>query len=241
MDAGTLRFEALFPELEAGCCPNRVYVVMFDQDGNALKPNGLGTYTFQPYTKATHSSFAIVLAEHGERSKFYSSELSPVNHSVPVTPDGECYYLEFWKREGNTAYNRDEDEVLECRRVFWTGNYLSTTRLSDGDVEAVAAYKAELGVTYDSETSTVYFVAFLERNGELVTDPQQMEINWKARDNSTIANVVQRTTMNNLPGVYAFSLSLMDLDPDQATPITVTITDADGVEHTSGSVSLTWD
>lgn len=239
MTAGTLLIDGVFP-LDPGCCPNEVYALLFNQQKQAIKPT-LGVYAFAAFVLVDIDDFAIILSEDAEWTKYYSEEITPANVNIAATPDGECYYLEFWKRDNTSGFSREDDTLLEVRPVYWTGNQLSRTKLSDADVSALALWQTQIHYSYDSETSEVRFIAWLEKNGQIVTDTQQVEVTWTKRDEDPIFSTVQNTPMVECPGVFTWVAPTISLDPDEVSPMKVIFTDADDNLHTGYSASITWD
>jgi hypothetical protein len=238
--AGNLWIDAYIDE-PPGCCVNKVYALVFDRSNNALKDPGSGIRVLTPFVSAQQNSFAIILNEHGERSKYYFLNLDELQFSLPATPKGEEYFFEIWRREGVGNFNRSEDILEETRRFIWSGSKLVDSVLSSEDEAVLAHHEAHVSITYDSSTLTVYVMGHLEKNGLLVTNPIDMEVLWLDAAGSTIAHTIQSVYLTNSPGVFRWDQPGVTLIPDRTTAMVVTIRDAAGNPYTTVSYSNAWD
>lgn len=242
MAAKDLYIEACFPQLLPGCCPNKVYALLFNNRGQALKLSS-GVYSFANYNASTgHTSSAILLAEGSQRTKCYSRTVAPAFHTLAITPDGEHYTLEFWRRTaGDTSYSRSEDTLLETVKCWWDGNALVYTGTNKENRRLSQVNEVHWNCSYDSELGIVKMMAWLHSAGQLRTDVSQCQMVWLDRAGNQILNIISNETVSFFPGFFLKQWQLADLDPDNCTPLSVTITDNDGNTYTSGTCCVTWD
>lgn len=231
----------LYLDLAPSCCIDKVYALVFNEQHEALKDNGSGLLIFQTYLIVNHADFAIIMNEHSERTKYYFANLGVGQFELPVTPDGEEYTIEFWRRETGGAFNRAEDRLESTRRFYWSGDQMEPMQLSQQNQSKLADWQAHVSLTYDSENLAVHLMAHLERNGELILDSTQMEALWLDQAGVTIAHTVQSAYLTNAPGVYQWDTPNLDLQPDRTTLMLCTITDAAGGVHKTAQYVNTWD
>lgn len=236
-----LLIDAYLPDLAAGCCPNKIYALLFNKQHFALKDTGGGNYSLVAYTKAAHNTFSIILLEHAERAKYYTKEIADVNLVLPQTPEGEEYFLEVWYRSIVGPFDRDVDTLRETRRVIWSGSQWVESRLDALQASQISGYFSHVSCTYDSDNQTVYFLAWLESRGAVIPNTVRCELTWRDRLGAVISQVVQTTYMPNTPGVFRWDVPGIDVAPDQATSVMVSIRDAEGVDHNTHSSIASWD
>jgi len=83
--------------------------------------------SFQTYTLASHSSFAMTLTENSERLGWYSYEISDVTN-IPSVSEGQYYFLEVWQKKGSTP-SRIADLNTGNVKVCWGRNdWLETAK-----------------------------------------------------------------------------------------------------------------
>lgn len=238
----SLYLDLYAPTLAVGCCPNSVGVCVFNEQHRALREISANNWQLDDYVKSSHDDFVIRLSEHAERTFFYSINLDSGNFTLPKTPDGEYYYLEFWHHEDDgTDFNRSIDNLLEHRRFIWDGSKRVDAKLGQTQVNELSIYEAHVSLSYDADAQTVYVLAWLEKNKQIVTDSISCNVKWHDRLGNTIMDVNQTTFMPNVPGVYLFDVTNIDPDPDLTTPIEVEVTDAASVVHKTLSSIVTWD
>lgn len=224
-----------------GCCTNQLYALLFDDSNQALKDNGSGVLTLQSYTSASHNDFAIALAEEVERTKYFFAKVDLLNLNLPALAKGKYYFLEIWRHEGALPRVRAADELIEARRIQWDGSNLVDAVLSDSGEDAVAGNVAHFASVYNSATLEMHFGAWLERGGQFVSDPSNVNLLWKDAAGATLANITTSSTMAGMPGVFSFSVSNITLQPDAVTFAKVSITDSDGAVHESVTSIVSWD
>lgn len=235
-----LLLDILASGLAAGCCPAKVYALVFDHQGNALKDNGSGTLVLAPYIKANHADFAQVLVEATERTSYYTKNVTLV--TFPVTPDGAKYTVEYrYRNAPGTAYNRDQDAVLELRDLYWSGTNIQPTRLDLWQEGRLQFTECHVTVGYDSTTKTVYAIAWMEKNFSPQLTTTRCEFQWINYLGVEICHVIVTSVVPGVPGVFRFSLPNTDLTPDQVGVVKATIRDADGVDHLGIYGTNTWD
>jgi hypothetical protein len=240
MTPGDLVITQSFPLLTVGCCPNKIYAILFNEDMQALKLDA-GVWSFAAYDQED-SGFAIPMAEDAERTMTYQSIINSGFHTLPVTPPGRHYFIEFWRRTlSDSLLSRSEDTLMQCERCYWDGDGLAYSRLSSSDVTSVAKNEALVNYAYDSSDNSINMLCFLNTNGRLRTDVNRCEVLWTKRDGSPIAHIVKTSTISGMDGFFAIDIPLTDLSPDLCTPIKVTIRDSSGESHTTGQASVTWD
>jgi hypothetical protein len=230
------------PDAVKDCCPDWVYAIVFDDLGNALKSNGSGGYVLAPYVATDHADFCIVLGEDTERSKFYKTILDEADFTLESTPVDSRYSIEYWIREtGDTAYNRAQDRYLETKDFWWLHNQMSYSPVPSEQIKEIRGYTAHVAVSYDAELQTAYITAWLDLGNNIVTDTVRAEIDWRYQDGTLISNTQQTTHVPDMAGVFAWNHPGLDLTPDTATAVLVTIEDADGNTHQTVSAIVNWD
>lgn len=230
------------PDLLANCCPDLLYAIVFDDEGNALKSDGSGNWILSPYVATDHESFAIPLGEDPERSKFYKTILDEETFELPETPIDSRYTIEYWYRDaGDTDYNREEDQLLQTREFWWLHEQLHFTPIMSKQIEEVRGYTAHVAISYDAELKIASITAWLDLGNNIVQTTVRAEIDWRYQDGTLISNTQQTTYIPGLDGVFAWQHSGIDLTPDIATACLVTIEDAEGQNHQTVSSIVTWD
>jgi len=221
-----------------GCCPNRVYAVIFNTAGQVLDKLGL-VYGFTAFDSSLQENYKLPLTE--TRAWFYSGNIPAIElTSVPENLPDEPYHIEYWHQAGVTAV-RLADTIQDSEKFWWNGGRRVDLPLSVSDRGYLSYMKSHVAVAFDSTTSSLKFVGWLEKSGKRVTNPLNCEIKWLKRDGSTIANFTLSSTMSGMPGVFQAEQAVVDLTPDEATPISVKITDADGVVTESTHGITSWD
>lgn len=224
-----------------GCCTNQLYALLLDDSSQALKDNGGGILTLQSFTSALQNDFAIALAEGVERTRYFFVKLDTTALSLPALAKGKYYFLEIWRHSGALPRVRAADELIEARRIQWDGSKLVDAVLSDSGEGAIAGFTSHFASVYNSATLEMHFGAWLERGGQLQSNPVSATLLWKDATGATLANVTQSSTMAGMPGVYSFSVSNVTLLPDAVTFAKVSITDADGAVHDTVTSIVSWD
>ena len=107
------------------------------------------------------------------------------------------------------------------------------------DTLAKTRYEAFVAMGYNSDVQRVTFTAWLEKDGELITDPESCTFLWQDREGNVIATTTREDPETT--GVFFWDQNMIDLEPDISTFVAVSIKDGDGVEHTSASAPVTWD
>lgn len=239
----SIRLDVYVPDLVVDCCPDKVYAIIFNDEGDALKwAAGPAQWQLATYVLADHADFAIALAESSDRSKFYTLLLEAADYTLADTPDGTHYWMEYWLREAvDTNYDRTEDTLLESRRFYLVNNELSYTQLNLFQRQALQGATAQCTIAYDSEEQKVRFMAWLERGGAAVTDAVTATVYWTKRDGTVILNTSYSTHVTGQPGVFCWEHTGIDLEPDEVSVIKVTIEDADGNLPFTYTSMVTWD
>lgn len=233
--------------LAVGCCPDKVAAVLFDESHNALKliSTPPDVWAMAPYAKTDHNDFCILLTEHTERTWFYYKDLDSSQFTLAATPEGEWYTFEFWHKEGTGDFDRDADNFLGEKKVVWDGTYLCESRLPATQVETLQGYVVQASVGYDSSSQTVYAIAWLEKNNELVRTSQYVTFDWRDRTGAGIMSATISTYIDTedgaMDGIFALDYPGIDLDPDLTTPMVVTIRDVSNNDHTACIGIATWD
>lgn len=238
----SLRLHISFPDLVADCCPDRIYAMVFNEDSSkALKDNGSGVLVLTPYLESTHATFALVLTEHAQRTKYYSRAIANANLILAATPYGEKYSVEYWRRPDVGTFQRDQDILAETRPLYWDGLEEAASRLSQGQERKLNTYEVHVVIGYNSTTQTIYGVAWLELNHLLVQDTTQATFLWRDYNGTILSNITTPAILTDTPGVFRFSQPATDLAPDRLGVITATIRDAAAIDHVGVSGTNTWD
>lgn len=109
--------------------------------------------------------------------------------------------------------------------------------------EAVNNWVSHVGMSYDSSQTTLRFICWLEKNGEVYRSPQSITIIIIDSTDTEIASItaVDFISSGNFDGYIFKELTGISLDPDQTYAAIISITDDDAVVHTSGAAPITWD
>jgi hypothetical protein len=236
-----LLLDAYLPHLEPGCCPAKVYALVFNRSHQALKDPGTGVLVMTNFVKAQQNSFAITLNEHTERTKYYYLDLDQSDFTLADNAFGSEYYIEIWRRELSGNFNRDQDILEETRRLYWAGGRIAQSQLDPSQEDRLANYQAHVALAYDSENQTAYILGFLDKNGILQENTQQCEFQWLDHSGAELANVTTTSFLPNAPGVFSISLPSINLTPDRIGVMMATITDVAGGTHKTASTSIHWD
>ena len=235
-----MRLDITLPDLTPSCCDNLVYAIVFDKNQRALKDNGFGVLSLQPYINSNHNGYAIILAEDAERDRYYFIDLLDAQFNLPDNPKGETYQVEFWRKPTAGTFSRS-DELRETRRVCVVGKQIVDATLSAGGVNELANWQAHVSAVYDSELGILRFMAHLDNNGALITDSKLAAIQVFDSAGTQLISVSQSTYVTGLAGVFAVELANQNLDNDQCFAVKCAITDVNNVQHTTVSYLNTWD
>lgn len=235
----SLRLEYNHKSGSAGCCVDEFYAVVFAFNQQALKNNGSGTYTLNAFDGGNQDDFAIELAEHAERTRYYYVDLS--TFTLPANSLGEYYTVEYWQADVAGTYDRTTDTFLDSRNFLWDGTKFVDSQIALSQLPS--AYSTELAVSYDSNTNEMRLIAFLELNGELQSTVTACEFTLVARDGTVIANTSLTSSdfITGMNGVFAWTQASITLSPDEVYAAKVEITDAASAVHTGAAVQVTWD
>jgi len=236
-----MRIEYYYKEGVEGCCPVMFYALIFNQQHQALKNNGSGDYALAAYASADHADFAIVLNEHTERTRFYYLDFDPANFTLAANVLGQPYTMEIWKALVGGTYSRTDDTLREAREFFWDGDNFINAEFSQSQINAIANQTSHVAAVYDSNNNVLRCMAFLDRNGSLITNPLSCNFRLISRANDELANSTITAQLGQQPGIFHWEQPGITLDPDEVYAVVALIIDADGNEHESASVQLTWD
>jgi hypothetical protein len=236
-----MRLDITLPELVASCCDDLVYAILFDKDQRALKDNGFGVLVLTPYTSVAHASFAIPLAEHAQRFKYYSADLLDANFVLPDNPKGEFYQVEYWLQPVGGTFDRTADTLRETRRIVVADKKIVDATLSAAGVKELANIQAHISAVYDSENNILRVMTHLDSNGALITDSQSATIEIVDNAGNTILSSNSNTFLNNQSGVFYIELPGVNLPNDQIFVAKCTIIDNLSVPHVTVSYLNTWD
>lgn len=229
-----MKIEYYYKDGVLGCCPLQVYAIVRTQSFSALKDDGAGNKALEPYVAADNADFAIVTAEHAELSKLYYVEIDPSDLTLPATPDGEYYYLEFWLADVAGTYDRSVDTLLDTKEFIWDGSDYANDWMPSNEGEV------ELATSYDSVTHTSYFMASLSQNGQHVATPTSCSFKMVNENGEVIAESNPGTQLTNIPGVYYWNEPGQDPTADRVYAIIVTITYG-GHDYSTVHYQVNWD
>lgn len=235
-----MRIEYYYPEGAAGCCPAHFYAIIFNRSHQALKPNA-GVLEFATFSAASQGDFDIPLAEHAQRTRFYYTTIADADISLPASAIGQKYTMEIWKTASAGNPNRTNDTLRTTREFMWNGTEFIDAELGAAQLLQLAMKDVFIAVAYDSSEMKLRCMAYYEKNGELQTDPLACSFSFISRGDTELINSSPATQLANAPGIFAWEQSAVSLDPDEVYAAVVTITDADGIEHTGVSAQVTWD
>lgn len=238
--AGSFKIENYFSNLPRGCCPNKVYATIFNRAGAALKLD-TGFYNFVNFNAAALDTYKINLSEvEAVRPQYYSAEISETQaSSIPSNLPDEPYWIEYWLKEG--AGGRALDTLLATEKVWWNGLSVAYAPLSVSDKGELTYYKAHVTIGYDTALSKLRFVAWIEKNGQRITNPQSVRVKWLTRAGLTISDFTLISSMSQMPGVFQAEQAVGDITQDEATPVEVSILTAEGDLIVSSAAVTSWD
>lgn len=232
--------ETYLEDLSAGCCPNHVYALIFNEQGQALKLIG-SVWQIANYVKSSHEDYCILLSEGSERTKYYSRTIPSNEHSLPVLGLGKQYTIEVWLNSAGENYSRSTDILKKTFKAYWDGYSFNGSNLSQVQIDSLSRNQVHIGVSYDSSTDELKVVAWLERNSLLVSAVNEIRVRLLSRTGSTLCDVAVNSQLEDVPGVFAFDIPSISLPPDEAFIAVAIITDEDSVLHTSVTSILSWD
>lgn len=236
-----LRLGGYMPALPSpGCCPNKVYALVFNHAKQALQKVG-SLYVFLDYVAASIDSYDIPLVEQPQRLGFFSWDIPQAElTAVPETPPDEPFWVEYWLKSG-TNPSQAVDTFQKAERIWWLDGKVSYSAISASELSLLSYDKAHVAVAYDTALGLLRFVGWAERMGQRITNPVSCEVKWLKRDGSTIAHFTLVNSMAGMPGVFQAEQAVADMDPDEATPIEIKITDAAGKVIDSNAGVASWD
>lgn len=234
--------EAYISELDTSVsAASGVYAILMTEDNQALNPSsGL----LQSFVKANQNVHGMALPQHSERTRYFTKTLPASGMTLPANPSPDRYTIEYWTHVGTGNYNRDSDTLFDVESIYWNGTKVVSSPevigiTSGGGGGGSTQWNCYLSMGYDSVTQTVSYTAWLEKDGEVVTNPISCQIIWLDRLGSPIANITNSSP--TIYGYFMFTQAAVVLLPDISTFAIVKITDADVVVHTSGIAPVTWD
>lgn len=236
-----MRIEHYYKEGAAGCCPNHFYALVFNRASQCLKDNGSGVLTFDTFAAASQGLFDIPMAEHAQRTRFYYVDIDDEDIDLAATTIGQKYTVEIWKTASAGVPNRTNDTLADVKEFIWNGTEYVDAELGASQVLELSQKDVHIAVSYDSNTSELRCLAFYEKNGELQTDPLLCNFKLITREDVILINSNPSTQLTNQPGIFSWTQPTVTLDPDEVYAAVATITDADGIEHKSASIQVTWD
>lgn len=233
--------EAYISELDTSVsAASGVYAIIMTEDGQALNP---GTGLLQSFVKANQNTHGIALPQQSERTRYFTNTLPASGMTLPANPSSDRYTIEYWTHLGSGNYDRDSDQLFDTEQIYWNGTKVVSSPevigVSGGGGGGSTQWNCLASMGYDSNTGTVSYVIWLEKDGELELDPLSCQVIWLDRLGNVIANVSNSSP--TIYGYFMFTQSSVVLDPDISTFIVVKVTDVDGVTHTSGMSPVTWD
>jgi len=227
-------------DLVVGCCTNLIYAVVYNQSSSSLKEVTPSAWSLQAYLDSAHDDHALLLTEHSERSKYYLLNLDEAQFTLADTPDGEEYTIEIWKSDTVAPYVRADDTLLETQKFTWHGQERGL-RILPLQQTAISGIQSHIAMSYDSDTQTIYYLAWLEKAGIMITDTTNCNVRWRDRTGSLVTNINQSTHLTDEPGVFSFVQSPITPNADETTVVICSITDADSNVYSTTHSVVTWD
>lgn len=209
----------------SGVPDGNLYALVFDPTGNKAFKFGSGVYTFVTYAVSSHSDYVIALAEHTQRSKYWFVNIDSSIITLPLTSDFQQYAVEIWAEASPGVQDRSTDTLVSAYNFAWN---------PDRD-----KWEVHCNMAFDAELTRIGLVIWAEKNGEVVTDAQGVAVVIKKSDDTTLYSGTDLVAGSE--GQYILSQTAITLNPDETYFGSVTVTDADGVDHTSGVAFITWD
>lgn len=243
MNANNLYLQRCFPELLTGCCPSSIYCHVFNWQDYALL-NTAGSWALSPFHGASSQNFAIPMVESADRSRSYSALLTPDSFSLPDTPDGEFYEIEFWRLDTGSAptYLRANSTFLAAEKFIWYDQKMMTGTASLGGKQRSSGgnYYTNVSLSFNSETGAMQIMAWLELDGVTVQDASGVQVTMVDAEGAVKLDSTSHSAILNNPGVFCWSVTGVTLVPDTNYYTIVTGFDADNNPHTTTGATIVW-
>lgn len=237
----TVHIGRYFKDLVKGCCSNKVYAVIFRQDHYAMKEVTESPLLFQmdQYISESHADFCIVLGEHPQRSMYYYRDIGDSEFSLEATTEGQVYYIEFWERTvSGYDYSRDEDTLHFTDPFIWDGSKFVDAVISSIQVNGLSKWTAHLAATYEPSNQELRIVSWLDKNGVIQEDTEQVSVKLYNRSGEKILD--ETITTQKAPGFFMWDSPGLSLDSDDIFALRVAIKNSLGVEYETGQAIVTW-
>ncbi len=233
-----------FPELATGCCDDKLFASVFNQQGQALH-NVDGFWSFEDYVAVNANNYAILMAENAERTKSFSALLAEADFNMADTPDGEVYEIEYWRLDigDGPEFIRQNSTLLAVEPFVWYAGkkVLGVTSLGVAQRTMADQYMVQISVAYNSDSSTIQFLAWLEKNGVRQTESQNCNVLMFDREGTAILNSTQTQPIPGYPGMFQWPIVNIPLLADTSYTIIATIKDVDDALRMGVCAAVTWD
>lgn len=216
-------------DLPLGCCNSKIYALLFDDTtNNALKFDD-PTWSLQPFVKSSLSDFAIDLAEHDERNRYFSNVIDYDDYDiekVETSEDIKRFTIEYWLTTGESK-NRDEDSLLLTSHIFHDGHEWFTSNLGKVQIGLSSTIEAKMAIAFDSTNSLIKIISNLERNG--IIDPNVDSCSIKIHNfaEEVIGEATLNTFFGGIPGVFYAEIGVASISPDDILTVECEINSTD--------------
>lgn len=237
----TVHIGRYLPSLTEGCCSNKVYALVFNQDNEAMKEITSSPLLWQiaSYVKTSHADFCIVLGEHSQRTKYYYFEFEDEEFDLEETPAGQTYWIEIWERTAtDTSYSRSEDTLHEAVPVTWDGTKFVESRIGSSQVDELSEWVAHIAASYEPSSQELRLAAWLEKNGALQSGAQKVNIELFKLDGTQVLD--EEVTTQAVSGFFMWDSPGLDLDPDTVYALKAKIRSSGGIDYETGQAIVTW-
>lgn len=213
-----------------------IYAALFDNSGNALHLEPSTNYEFVAYPGImSHSDFCYAMTEHTDRSFLYELTILDADLDIVATPINKVYHYEIWDNNNDRA-----DVLLATGSWLWSGSNIMDTRLDTIDKDAVSHHECHFSIGFNSQTNIATVTVWLEKNGELITNPTEGQATIYDRQGNAIFDVTHSSYLSGVNGVYSFSSSISNLIADQSMFVRVRVRH-NGTDYVTGESVNSWD
>lgn len=237
----TLSFKKAFPSLSTGCCDDKIYCILFDDTGQALKWTG-SIYEWFSYTLATHSDFAIPLTEDSNQTQWWDAEIASGSYNIGETPDNARWYVEYWQAAVALTYDRATDTFLSAEPFLCDLGGRVETILTQKQRDKISVLQPHISIAYDANDEVIRYVAYLEFNGSQYQNVTSCTVEVFDRiDQSTILSITNNVPLPAGPSNVFVGQSNLTIDrPDEVYPVKCSIVHDKGTSETIVPLTV-WD
>ena len=211
-----------------------------------------GVATMLPFD-GNNARFGKTMPEMSPRTNFFQATMTTGVFTLTDSDYGDDYQLEIWATASVSGVKSRTFDTLLCVKEFpWsTQGYSEKPIVVDikkktdliPSAPATARYEAFCAFSYDSTTLRMGYNCWLEKDGQVVTNPISCTLRVVDSSGTLVFNssVPAAVGVSAQPGFFVGEHLSTTLYPDDNYTVIVTIVDASSVSHTSGSSIASWD